>query len=219
MSQNLAVPTPRPAPPVTPRDLDVLALIAQQCTITHAQLARLIGRSERTARWLRDRWQRAGWVESRVLLVGVPAFIWLTPQGQRVCGASFKPWRPSAAGRLPHLAACTDARLMVARRRPDAIWTSERELMRAARRERAPRSQHMPDAAVALDGRTAAIEVELTPKQRTRTESIARELLARYDAVWYFTTDATQRQLEDLAARAGFERLQVLALDGAADAA
>src|SRR4051812_37368925 len=212
MPQNLTVAKRRQVL-VTERDLALLPVVAAQCTITQGQLARLLGRSEHTARSLRARWQRAGWIDSQVLMVGSPAFIWLTRAGQRCCGVEFKPWRPSAVGRLPHLAACTDARLIVAQRRPDAIWTSERDLLRTARVQRAPRTQHMPDAEVFVDGRTAAIEVELTPKQRTRTESIARELLARYDAVWYFTTDATRRQLEEIAVRPGFERLQVLALD------
>src|SRR4051794_10147920 len=99
--------TSSPRSPATnqasPRDLAVLPVIAEQCAVTQAQLARLIGRSEHTARWLRQRWQRAGWVEGRVLLVGAPAFIWLTPRGQRVCGVDFKPWRPTAIARLPHL--------------------------------------------------------------------------------------------------------------------
>ena len=198
---------------VTQRDLAVLPIIAAQCTITQDHLARLLGRSEHTARSLRARWQRAGWVDSRVLMVGVSPFIWLTPGGQRVCGVDYKPWRPSALGRLPHLAACTDARLIVAQRRPEAVWTSERELLRAARLEDAPRSRHMPDAEVTIGERTVAIEVELTPKERKRTELIVLSLLARYDAVCYFALGAARRQLEDIAARPRYEGLQVLALD------
>src|SRR3954462_13288673 len=107
---------PRPAVP-GPRELAVFAVIAGQCALTQPQLARLLGRSEHTARWLRARWQRSGWVEGRVLLHGSPPFIWLTAKGQRACGADYKLWRPSTPGRLPHLAACTDARLTVADRR------------------------------------------------------------------------------------------------------
>src|SRR5258706_14962111 len=99
---------PRPTSQASARDLAVLPVIAEQCALTQPQLARLIGRSEHTARWLRQRWQRAGWTEGRVLLVGQPAFIWLTPRGQQVCGVEFKPWRPQAIARLPHLAAVTD---------------------------------------------------------------------------------------------------------------
>ena len=203
----------RRAPIVTERDLVVLRTIAEQCAVTQPQLARLIGRSEHTARSLRARWQRVGWIAAGVLLAGRPPFIWLTAKGQRACGADYKLWRPSTPGRLPHLAACTDARLMVAERRPDAVWTSERELLRTARIIGAPRSRHMPDAEVGLQGQLVAVEVELTQKQHARTEAIARELCARYAAVWYFCTPATTKQLEGIAAKPGFERLQVLALE------
>lgn len=203
---------PRPAAPGA-RELAVFAVIAEQCALTQPQLARLLGRSEHTARWLRCRWQRAGWVEGRVLLHGWPPFIWLTAKGQRACGADYKLWRPSTPGRLPHLAACTDARLTVAERRPEAVWTSERELLRTARIIGTPRTRHMPDAEVGLEGKLVAVEVELTQKQQVRTEAIARELCARYAAVWYFCTRSTLAQLEAIAAKPGFERLQVLALE------
>src|SRR5258705_1197387 len=120
------------------RELAVFAVIAEQCALTQPQLARLLGRSEHTARWLRARWQRAGWVEGRVLLHGSPPFVWLTPKGQQIAGSEFKPWRPQAIARLPHLAAVTDVRLHVSERRPDATWISERVLSRerALRNER-----------------------------------------------------------------------------------
>src|SRR3954447_5400860 len=187
-------------PVVTDRDLVVLRTIAEQCAITQPQLARLIGRSEHTARSLRARWRRAGWIDAGVLLAGRPPFIWLTSKGQRACGADYKLWRPSTPGRLPHLSACTDARLIVGERRPDAVWTSERELLRTARIIGTPRTRHMPDAEVGLEGELVAVEVELTQKQQARTEAIARELCARYDAVWYFCTRATFAQLEVIAA-------------------
>lgn len=198
---------------VTERDLALLPIVAAQCTITQGQLARLLGRSEHTARSLRARWQRAGWIESRVLMVGVSPFIWLTPAGQRVCGVDWKPWRPSALGRLPHLAACTDARLTVAELRPEAAWTSERELLREARLDDVPRMRHMPDAEVAIGEHTVAIEVELTAKERNRTELIVLSLLGRYNAVWYFAVGAARRQLEEIARKEHFRGLQVLALD------
>src|SRR3954451_1170657 len=212
MPQSSTVAKTRPVL-VTQRDLALLPVIAAQCTITQGQLARLLGRSEHTARSLRGRWQRVDWIESRVLMVGVSPFIWLTPAGQRVCGVDWKPWRPSALGRLPHLAACTDARLIVAELRPEAAWTSERELLRAARLEDVPRTRHMPDAEVTIGEHTVAIEVELTAKERKRTELIVLSLLARYKAVWYFAVGAARRQLEEIARTDHFRGLQVLALD------
>jgi hypothetical protein len=60
--------TPKPRrqdaghPRVSPRDLSLLRLIGEHYAVTLPQLARLIGRSEHAARWLRARWQKAGWV-------------------------------------------------------------------------------------------------------------------------------------------------------------
>src|SRR3954447_21155755 len=146
-------------------------------------------------------------------MVGVLPFVLLEAAGERVCGVDWKPWRPSALGRLPHLAACTDARLTVAELRPEAAWTSERELLRAVRLDAVPRMRHMPDAEVAIGEHTVAIEVELTAKERKRTELIVLSLLGRYNAVWYFAVGAARRQLEEIARKEHFRGLQVLALD------
>ena len=195
----------------TARDLAVLPFIAEQCAVTQPQLAQLIGRTEHTARWLRQRWQRAGWVESRVLLVGEPVFIWLTSRGLLACGVGFKPWRPQAVGRLAHLVAVTDVRMHVEARRPEATWVSERAV---ARRdfEAGERRKHLPDAEVLLGDQRVAVEVELTQKERRRTEAIVAELSARYDAVWYFAAPAAHRHLTEVIARNDFKRVQLLEL-------
>src|SRR5437870_5539619 len=49
---------------VTERDLELLFLIAEQYAITLDQLARLLNRTYRTARGLRDRWCNADWTQS-----------------------------------------------------------------------------------------------------------------------------------------------------------
>jgi hypothetical protein len=195
----------------TPRDLEVLPFIAEQCAVTQPQLARLIGRTEHTARWLRQRWQRAGWVESRVLLVGEPVFVWLTALGQLACGVDFKTWRPQAVGRLAHLVAVTDVRMHVEARRPEAVWVSERVI---ARRDfvAGERRKHLPDAEVLIGNQRVAIEVELTQKERRRTQAIVAELSARYDAVWYFAAPAAHRHLTEAIARNNFTRVQLLEL-------
>src|SRR5438445_386342 len=84
--------------------------------------------------------------------------------------------RPRTLGRLAHLVAVTDARLLVAERRPEAVWRSERLLARERVRAGERRS-HLPDAEVVIDGARVCVEVELTPKERLRTEAIVRELL------------------------------------------
>ena len=72
---------------VSERDLELLALIAEQYAVTLDQLARLIGRSYRTARGLRDRWCNAGWTGSAKLTVNLPPFVWLTRLGSRLAGS------------------------------------------------------------------------------------------------------------------------------------
>ncbi len=77
---------------VAQRDLELLRVVGEQFAVTLPQLARLMGRSGHAARWLRSRWQRAGWVEGRALLVSEPVFVWLTRPGQRLAGLPYKLW-------------------------------------------------------------------------------------------------------------------------------
>lgn len=193
---------------LTDRDIDVLHLVAEQLAITQPQLARLIDRTEHTARWLRARWQRAGLVESRVLLVGEPVFIWLTPRGLRTLGSDFKPWRPDAVGLLAHFRAVTDVRLHLDSRYPNGAWVSERLVRRGlARTER--RVEHVPDAELWVGDRRVAIEVELTQKERLRTEEIAAHLSYRYEAVWYFAPPAVRGHLERVIERSQIKDIEV----------
>jgi DNA-binding CsgD family transcriptional regulator len=199
-------------PRVSPRDLELLRLIGEHYALTLPQLARLIGRSEHAARWLRARWQKAGWVEGRALLVGQPVFVWLTREGQRLAGLSYKLWSPNP-GILAHVRAVVEVRLYVIERRPAAVWVSERQIARDRRFEPGE-SGHLPDALVQIDGREAAVEVELTLKKRARLERIVATNLARYENVWYFTVPATRPALEQIAATVGGGKLAVLPMPG-----
>jgi len=192
---------------VTERDLRLLRVVGEQYAVTLPQLACLMGRSHHAARWLRERWQAAGWVEARALLVGRPVFVWLTRRGLGVAGLDYAVWRPTA-GALGHVEAVTNVRLHVEERHEHANWISERDLGRDMLR----RTAHRPDGLVRLDGRESAIEVELTLKERRRAERIIGELVASYPAVTYFATPATFRLISDLAADRGAGRVQVLPL-------
>ncbi len=200
----------------TQRDLRLLRWVAEQYAVSIPQLARLMGRSEHAARWLRARWQRAGWAQGRTLLIGRPVFVWLTRDGSRVAGAGFKVWQPNA-GALAHIEAVNDVRLLVAQRRPGAVWVCERELT-ARPLPGAPSVRvHRPDAVVRVEGgRRVAVEVELTLKSRARLERIVGQLLGEFDAVWYFAAPAPARALEEIAERVG-SRLHVAPLPEAAE--
>jgi hypothetical protein len=197
------------------RDLELLSIVGEQYALSLPQLARLMGRSLHAARWLRSRWERAGWARGRVLLVGEPVFVWLTRRGQRVCGSEYSLWRPNP-GALAHIGAVTDVRLWVAQRHPRAAWVCERELAREAQLA-GTGLQHRPDALVVLDGRELPVEVELSHKRPARRERIMRELVARYGQAVYFAPDGPRQQLEHTARSVGSDLVQVLGLPNGAN--
>jgi hypothetical protein len=195
---------------VSERDLRLLGWIEEQYAVSLPQLAVLMGRSFHAARWLRARWQDAGWVEGRAVLVGWPVFVWLSGGGRRLAGGGYRLWRPNPA-RLAHIGAVNDVRLHV-ESREGCRWVCERQLARERRR----RDGHLPDAVVELGAERHAIEVELVPKARARTQAIVADLLARFDAAVYFCAPAARGQLEELRERHG-SRLVVRSLPTTAD--
>jgi hypothetical protein len=192
------------------RDLELLSIVGEQYALSLPQLARLMGRSLHAARWLRSRWERAGWARGRAVLVGEPVFVWLTRRGQRIAASDYSLWRPNPGG-LAHIAAVTEVRLWVAERHPQAAWVCERELAREAQLT-GTRGQHRPDGLVVLDGRELPVEVELSHKRPARRERIMRELVARYGQAFYFAPDGPRRGLEETARSIGSGRVQVLEL-------
>lgn len=185
-------------------DFEALRWVAEQSAARVDQVGRVLGRSERTAqRWTR-RMQEAGWVEARRMLADEPAYVWLTSTGQRVADTGFRAWRPSA-GKLPHIAAVNEVRLYVAERSPASEWTCERRLAQ----EREDRREHLPDAVIETAGERHAVEVELTQKASRRMAPILDALSARFDAVLFFCSPATRRQLDALAASGRWPKLAV----------
>ena len=193
----------------TERDLRLLRVVGEQYALSVPQLARVMGRSEHAGRWLRERWQRAGWVEGRALIVGRPPFVWLTRRGLSAAGLDYAVWRPTP-GALAHVAAVTEVRLDVQHRHPNAEWVAERDLARVG----SGRAAHRPDGLVVMDGRAVAVEVELTQKERRRAARIMSDLVVAYQSVTYFASPGARSQLESLAQDIGAGRVQVLGLPG-----
>lgn len=191
---------------VSQRDLELLLLIAEQYAITLDQLARLIGRSYRTARALRDRWGSAGWVASRKLAIGLPPFAWLTVRGSRLVQSPFRTWdaNPGLAG---HIEAVTNVRLLVERELELGAWECERALAQASPSRSAQRP-HLPDAVLSSSA-SIAIEVELTLKSHARLAAIIDELSRRFDEVWYFAPPRIADALSELAPTAPEKNVRV----------
>ena len=192
---------------MTPRDIELLRVAGEQYALTLPQLARLMGRSVHAGRWLRDRWEHAGWARGAAIVVGQPVLVWPTQSGMRLAGLDFRAWRPNP-GAVAHIVAVTEARMHIAAKRPDAEWISERDLLR----ERPSNDLHTPDAIAVVDEREAAVEVELTQKSRRRLEPIVRDLASRFDAVWYFAAPAARHAVESAVEVVGSSRVQVMDL-------
>ena len=166
------------------RDLELLELIGEQYAVTVPQLARLIERKLHTARSLRDRWKRAGWVNSGQLSTLAPSFVWLTARS--AAGSPFRVWQPNHTLAL-HIEAVTEVRILLEHELHFGEWECERAVaQRLAYERRSGRRGHLPDAVLHRDGERIAIEVELTLKNRGRLAEIAQETSASYDRVWYF---------------------------------
>ena len=188
------------------RDQELLRLIGEQYAVSVGQLARLIGRSPRTGRWLRDRWRAAGWVESRKLTAEGPPFVWLTGDGIRLVGSPFRRWRPNPTLAV-HIEAVTEARLLVERELGLGEWVGERML--AQQRSQESGRGHLPDAVLLTGRERVAIEVELTLKTRARLDALLLELAHGYDRVWYFAAPALVPRLREIASGMPWQNIDV----------
>ncbi len=114
-----------------------------------------------------DRWKRAEWVRSQVVLGST----WVTPtaRGMAQAGLRFPSWRMPAT-KLSHCHAVNVVRLWYeaspSRVAQQGRWLSERLMFR----DRGNEDWHVPDAALVPSSGSGvwAVEVELTPKHRPR---------------------------------------------------
>jgi hypothetical protein len=139
------------------RDLWVVSWVSEMYAIRGDHLALLLDRGERAAQRCVERLRRAGLVESRRILAGEPAWVWLTVRGQRAAGTGFRAWRPNVT-LLRHIAAVNLVRMFVQSRAVSSEWVCERALAR----DRAHDGAHTPDGVLLIDRSPHAIEVELT---------------------------------------------------------
>jgi hypothetical protein len=180
--------------------------VAEQYAVTLDQLARLIGRTHRTARGLRDRWCNAGWTRSAKLAVHLPPFVWLTTRGSRVAQSPYRTWEPNQ-GLAAHIEAVTNVRLLVERELCLGSWECERTVAQSFP-SRSDVRAHLPDA-VLVGAQRTAIEVELTLKSRARLDAIVRDLGETYEHVWYFATPRLMPTLQEVASLARWQNVTV----------
>lgn len=189
------------------RDSELLYLIGEQYALTLPQLARLTGRRLHTARALRDRWKRAGWINSHPLAVDAPSFVWLTGRGRTISQSPYRTWDANP-GLALHIEAVTNVRLLLEHDLRLGEWECERSIAQRLAQEHGQRS-HLPDSILTSNTNKVAIEVELTLKSRARLQAIIDELSLAYDHVWYFAPGRLLPTLTELASAAPFGNISV----------
>jgi len=188
---------------LTPRLEKLLQIIGQQGILRFDQVQRWLAllspepdkmkqpgilSAERTRKILRP------WFDEELFLykmfyTGQKGVLWLTTKGLKYAKLNLRFYEPTPAS-LQHLSAVNEIRLLIATRRPQETWRSEREL-RAEQNVRLKGSTppHVPDAELlSTNGNVRAIEVELTAKSEKRVEEIVFDLAGntRYSTIWYF---------------------------------
>ena len=127
---------------MTTRDLQVLTWIGEQYAARFDQVQNLLSRagpvrpalyperlSETRTREIITRWRAAGLVEMDRILHREPAWIWLSSSGLGETSLSYRYLRPKPSV-VHHLYYINQVRLMLAKERPEAFWTSERARQR-----------------------------------------------------------------------------------------
>jgi hypothetical protein len=201
---------------LTPRDRLCLAWIGMQYAIRLDQLQRLLYRytPEQDRRKLKpgtdylsldrtyelvEKWSELGYIEKQIILHRDKLWIWLSREGLHFAHLPFNYSGAPAESRLSHLFYINQVRLYVEAKRPEDIWTSERQIRRdAGALVKGQSKPHLPDALLTntTNGKVTALEIEKSSKTESELLDDLRELAVSYRSVWYFATSATLRQLE-----------------------
>lgn len=172
----------------------MLRWLAQQYAARTDHIQQLLGCRERQCQRVLARLRAHGLVTWRRILADETPWVAPTAAGIRLSGSGFRVWPPSVS-LLGHMAAVNTVRLHIQARSEEAVWVSERELAR----DRGTRG-HLPDGVVLLDGRSIAVEVELSRKSEKRLRRILNKLASEHDAILYYTAPDRHKALTELAA-------------------
>ena len=189
------------------RDLEVLTWMGEQYGARLDHLEELMGVTRSFVQRLVRRFHAAELVRTERIVVGHPTWVIPTAAGLAVRGLPYGVWTP-LLGRVLHVGAINDVRLHIQAQRPDGEWICERqleiELTRSARRGR-----HAPDGVLHLEGRSVAVEVELTPKSLENVEAVLNHHSKRFDAALYYCAPKAIRLLRKMEATGRWPKLTV----------
>jgi hypothetical protein len=209
---------------LTEPDLDLLRFLAEHRLVVPEQAAVLLERSPETARARLGRLETAGYVRSERLLRGRPAMHLITRTGLRVVGSTLEPprvdvracehdvgvawlWlaaRGGTYGPLQEIIAERRLRSHDGSRGLDPDSPEPLGVRLGGYGARGQEHLHYPDLLLrTADGRRIALELELSPKNRTRLEGILVAYGAdpRIDGVVYLVDTASVARSVARAAR------------------
>lgn len=175
-------------------EVKVLALISEHGAIPMDLLALFLGLTEEQASQLMKQFARRRWVMMRKFLIKDKPWVWLRKSGVKHANTGLGYKVPDISS-LPHRRAICVIRLRLEEQYPEGEWICERRL--AYRRFI---DGHVPDGLFRVrnsEGKMEewAIEVELSPKERTRYIEISEDRNFRYDKLKYYCTPVVWRAL------------------------
>jgi len=205
--------TARGGPQVTDRDVAILTWIGRHGIVTADQVAaKFFARDEgAVGKWAA--YQRLGKLEDLhlirrdVVFARWPAVLRLTGTGVRTARSDVAPAKLVHA-EVRHSLALVDLTETLLRENPGSGIVTEREIRALRFRElaehtRTPGFGRIPDGVLHMpDGRTIAIELDLTSKrQRDIERVITGYAQERYAAVWWFVRPSLAPRLRDVIQR------------------
>jgi DNA-binding MarR family transcriptional regulator len=179
---------------VTPRDIDMLQWIGRHGLVTAEQLARRFFSGKRAAYERIRKLSQLGLIERLPTFWKESGVLRLTKTGADLAGTGIPPANLVLA-QVHHAIAVVDLVEHLLAKNPGATVQTEREI-RMERyhdirdRRLRPGEGRIPDAVLTLaDGKSVAIEVDLTPKRTRDYERIISAYLSeKADLIWYYAT-------------------------------
>ena len=197
---------------ITDRDVEVLRFVNDFGFCEALQIKKRFTLKRTRVYQLMNRLVMGGLIKHRRLFYGRAGVYTVTPDGARytrLAGLSNIP-----VSHYKHHLLVIDLYLALRERYPDAIWISERYLIRAKYQEslhqKRYRREHLADGHLILsEGKRIAIEVELTIKGKARLERILTNysLQLAIKEIWYFCHQRTIPQLRLLTADRPFVKM------------
>jgi DNA-binding MarR family transcriptional regulator len=168
-----------------------LRFISEQASVRVDQLARYLGLNPAKTEDLVRKLEAVPLVLSKVFFDDEPRWLWLNRRGAALAetGLAHRCYPPDLI-HLGHRFAVNEVRLHLEEREPNGTWLSETTIQ-----GRRPRGAQIPDGVFEVGTERHAIEVELSPKDKSHLGRVLAENSDRYDAVVYFCGFKTIRML------------------------